>query len=490
MERFLWKNHKFLLEQPFNLHWSICFRDCPRMSESKKSISMKKRTSIMILLLAALGVAAQCPFNDCTTSSICIRSWCENKPVEDVLVSIRYDGSAAISPISFNIPNLSPVQGAPGCYKLPLDKTISYPPGTRIEALKDDNPLEGVSTFDLIKIARHLRDIEPLPQPYGILAAEINGTTAITSADIVELRKLLLGIYKELPNVNAWRFVNAKYDFQNPANLFDEPFLQGVTLAPDNTPTLYEFVGVKTGDVNCSYAHVTQPGGAEERRAVALTLPDISLAPGQTLEIPLSLGEAGEWFGLQGSLLYDTKNVVIEAVMPGGLRGLDASSWYHLPQKGTFSFVWFDALPQHTAVDAPFVVLRVRALKTIDLREAIRLDPEALNPEAYDAGGNTRALHLNFIEKKSTPGSETQIFAPQPNPTAAGAQMSVHLSEDVPVVLDIFDLSGKNIYHNKVQLDAGIHQIEAPEAIFPHSGVYVWRIQAGEVSRSGKLIRE
>jgi hypothetical protein len=451
---------------------------------------MKKCSSLIILLLATLRVTAQCPFNDCTASSFCVLGWCDNKPVEDVLFSIRFDGSAGIPPVSFNVSGLLPVQGAAECYKILRPKSVVYPNGTLIEPIKDDNPLQGISTFDLVKIARHVLNLERLPEPYGLIAADVDGTGAITASDMVELRKLVLGIYKELPDVNAWRFVDAKYVFPDPANPFASPFPQSKTLAPDHRPALYEFTGIKAGDVNCSHAEIAKPENAEERRVLALTLPDLHLASGQAVDVPLSLNETGEWLGLQGSLVYDPQDLSIEAVTPGRLRGLDAESWHHRPNNGTFNISWFDARPQFIAAAAPLLTLRLRALKPIALRDALHLNREALDAEAYDGSENTRILQLGFVEKKIAGDAATLIFEPQPNPFSTGVFIPVQLQEDVPVVLEIFETSGKRLGMTRFQPGIGAHRIEAPEAIFPHSGPYIWRIQAGRAVRSGKMIRE
>jgi hypothetical protein len=73
---------------------------------------------------------------------------------------------------------------------------------------KDNDPLNGVSTFDLVLINKHILGLEPLNTPYKMIAADANNSRSITTFDIVELRKLILGIYTELPNNTSWRFVD------------------------------------------------------------------------------------------------------------------------------------------------------------------------------------------------------------------------------------------------------------------------------------------
>jgi hypothetical protein len=89
---------------------------------------------------------------------------------------------------------------------------------------KDNDPLNGVSTFDLVLINKHILGLEPLNTPYKMIAADANNSRSITTFDIVELRKLILGIYTELPNNTSWRFVDRAYQFPNLQNPFQTLF--------------------------------------------------------------------------------------------------------------------------------------------------------------------------------------------------------------------------------------------------------------------------
>ncbi|MBK7939747.1 MAG: hypothetical protein IPJ82_22850 [Lewinellaceae bacterium] len=89
---------------------------------------------------------------------------------------------------------------------------------------KDDNPLNGVSTYDLVLISKHILGLEPLNSPYKMIAADANKSNSITTFDIVEIRKLILGIYSELPNNTSWRFVDQDFAFPQPNNPFATQF--------------------------------------------------------------------------------------------------------------------------------------------------------------------------------------------------------------------------------------------------------------------------
>ncbi|NJK82539.1 MAG: tetratricopeptide repeat protein [Saprospiraceae bacterium] len=65
-----------------------------------------------------------------------------------------------------------------------------------------DNLLNGVSTYDLFLINNHILTTQPLDSPYKIIAADVDGSGAVTTFDVVSLRKTLLGIANEFPDGN------------------------------------------------------------------------------------------------------------------------------------------------------------------------------------------------------------------------------------------------------------------------------------------------
>lgn len=120
----------------------------------------------------------------------------------------------------------------------------------RITPKMNLDPLNGVNTYDMILISQHILAQEPLNTPYRIIAADVSNSGTVTTFDLVELRKLILGTYNELPNVSSWRFIDKSQVFSNPLNPFNDPLLESVE--PLSTPPPYraDFIAIKTGDVD------------------------------------------------------------------------------------------------------------------------------------------------------------------------------------------------------------------------------------------------
>ena len=117
---------------------------------------------------------------------------------------------------------------------------------------RDTNDLNGVTTFDLVLISKHILGIEPMNSPWKMLAADVNKSNSITTFDIVEVRKVLLGINPSFPANTSWRFFPEFAVFPDPNNPFNGT-LPPNSITINNLQGDYpnaNFKGIKIGDTN------------------------------------------------------------------------------------------------------------------------------------------------------------------------------------------------------------------------------------------------
>lgn len=123
-----------------------------------------------------------------------------------------------------------------------------------VKPIHNSNVLNGVTTYDLVLISKHILALEPLGNPWKIIAADVNQSGSVTTFDMVETRKIILGINQTFPANTSWRFFPAFATFNNP----NDPFTGG--LPPDNISinnlqapySNASFKGLKVADVNQS----------------------------------------------------------------------------------------------------------------------------------------------------------------------------------------------------------------------------------------------
>lgn len=143
-------------------------------------------------------------------------------------------------------------------FTVPTGDTYVIDPGSNVL------PLNGVSTFDVVLIGKHITGELPFTSPYQIIAADADCDNSVQLIDTIEIRKLILGLYAEFPCAGSYRFVDASYIFPDPQNPF--PFPETITVTNLSGDVINQnFVGVKIGDVNYS----ANPGGNVEITSIA-----------------------------------------------------------------------------------------------------------------------------------------------------------------------------------------------------------------------------
>jgi hypothetical protein len=371
-----------------------------------------------------------------------------------------------------------------GCYEL-APSVPFFIADKCIIPKKDDNPLNGVSTYDLVLIARHVLGQLKLDSPYKMIAADGNKSGSITTFDVVEIRKLILGIYDDFPNNTSWRFVDKAFDFPNDDNPFQTNFPEQIcNLNLDSFP--YNMVAIKVGDVNNSAIASSIQGdeATDARETVALVLPEVLMEAGDVLEVPLNLEEVGAWDGAQWVLRYDADALEVLGVQ----SSLEASSWaWHAPQPGELRFVWAGGVPEMLFPDEALATLTLRAKTPLRLSETLRLDEAGLRAELYGAVGR-QGLDLVFRSQPTSAGQHA-VLTPQPNPVQQRLRFPLRLEQTAEVDLRLWDVEGREMMHQNSVLPPGEQWMEVETSSW-QPGLYSWQVQVDGKWYTGKIIKQ
>ena len=139
-----------------------------------------------------------------------------------------------------------------------MDGVYEFPPlGSNelitITPMRDGDDRNGITTFDMVFIQRHILGIFPLGSPYKMIAADINRSGSITTFDLVFLKRLILQQTTEFTTNTSWRFVDASFEFTDPTNPFLDDFPEFIVLNPVAGEEYdFDFIAIKIGDVNGS----------------------------------------------------------------------------------------------------------------------------------------------------------------------------------------------------------------------------------------------
>jgi HYR domain len=324
-------------------------------------------------------------------------------------------------------------------YALPISSSYTVAP------TKEDNPLNGVSTFDLVLMSKHILGLELLSTPCKMIAADVNKSGSITSSDIVELRKLILGIYKELPNNNSWRFLDRDYVFPDPTNPFAHQFPESKSVADlRNSSSADDFTGIKIGDLNAN-AVANSLQAIEERAAGTLhfDVEERTVTAGERFEIVLKAEES--MLGYQFSLLYEGLELV--DILPGGDMRIDNFAVFAKESTLTTSF---DQSETATG-NRPEFALKFRAKRSGKLSELLKISSLITKAEAYDQDDSRFDIALRFNGQYGSVVNNVgfELYQNQPNPFANKTLIGFHLPESSKAILTVFDGAGKLVHREE-----------------------------------------
>ena len=320
---------------------------------------------------------------------------------------------------------------ASGDYICP-DQDIGAP--YTITPFKDVFHVNGVSSFDIIIINKHILQIELLDSPYKMIAADVFPNNNISNFDLIQIRQLILYIITEFPNNTSWRFVPDDYVFPDPLIPFDTPFPESITicnLSPGNAGD-NNFVGIKIGDVNNSANPSMYTGGGDvvdTRSNLLLKIEDRKLSNGEIISIPVMAENFEEKVAYQFKLDIDQDYLEVVEWKEGSLSGFDKENFAY--DNGQLRTLWVsneeDLGPVSLRENTSLFTLTLKAKKEVStLSKVISMDVEDSYNAAYDEQGRGQNILLSFdkkqvqVEESLTGTSSVQVY-----PTPFKEQLSI-----------------------------------------------------------------
>ena len=367
----------------------------------------------------------------------------------DCFLKSYFDNPVDSVQLTVDAPAFDTTFVASGTYSLsgiPALENTTY----TVTPFKNSDPLSGLSTFDLVLMSKHILGLTPFTEPWQLLAADLNCSGTITTFDIVEGRKLILGINNGFSGCGGgtWRFV----------------------ADPDGTTgngSCLNFRGVRIGDLNGPYFSP----GADDREPARLAIEDRRLERGQTYHVAVRTRTAFRLTGLQLDFGLDPAALSIHRVESPVLAGFDARH-YNLElqrNEGHVPVSWISAdRPAGIVAGDALLVLEVEARQEGRLSDLLRLRTQ-LRAEAYEEAGEPRALELEW-SRETAPDFR---LAPNPARDAVVIGFRADVAGDTPVQL--VDGQGKVVAASTYAVTAGENRIELRPGR-PLSGLHFVRV--------------
>ncbi len=354
---------------------------------------------------------------------------------------------------------------------VPLGANVTVTP------TKDDNPLNGVSTYDLVLITKHILGLEPLTTPYKMIAADANRSGSITSFDIVEFRKLILGVYTELPNNTSWRFVEKAYVFPNPANPFGTAFPENISLNNLSTNMITNhFEGVKIGDVNGT-ALANSLQSVEDRTSATMLfdVEDRAVKAGEVFTLNFKGAERVQ--GYQFTMNFSGLEVV--DITPGTDMELDNFA------------VFNDAITTSVDGAANEFAVTFRATKAGQISQMLGVSSRITKAEGYSLTNERLdiAFRFNNGNTSTISGVGFELYQNQPNPFVSKTFIGFHLPEATSATLRIFDESGRMVFTQNGDFAKGYNTFAVDRALLNTTGLLYYTLETATDKATKKMIQ-
>ncbi|MEL6719221.1 MAG: hypothetical protein AAFP82_10935, partial [Bacteroidota bacterium] len=268
---------------------------------------------------------------------------------------------------------------------------------------KDDDPLNGVTTFDLVQISKHILNITPFINPYQMIAADVNKSGSITTFDMLELRKVILGIDNKFSNNTSWRFIPEDYVFDDPSNPFASDFPEQMNINDLQEDYQMGFIAIKVGDVNGS-ANAAANGAIENRNwngQYDLVVEDQQLKAGQVYNIAVRSQHA-EIQGYQFTM--NMEGVELLAIEEGLLKMNNVGQFDQF-----ITASWNQEETTTLDEDIAFTLV-LKAVENSSLSKALRISSDKTPAIAYDQYDTEMNVGLSFE------GEEFELMQNKPNP--------------------------------------------------------------------------
>jgi hypothetical protein len=367
-----------------------------------------------------------------------------------------------------------------GKYVLPVPEVV----GQRytIEPKRLDQPRNGVSTLDLVRIQKHLLGKELFDSPYQYIAADANNNEQISAIDLIEIRKLILGIYTEFPANTSWRFIDKNYQMANQQHPW--PFDDVINIQYDGQSVSgLDFIAIKVGDVNHSaQANALQVLPRSGRRMLSISTESAEIVEvGQTVDVVLTFPEqvAGFQWTLETTGL-EYAGITSEDIIIGDQH-------VGLLKDGVITMSWNETDLARVVSDGPMTIqLRFVVTQSGKTADMIRLTDKVTPAEAYTY--SDEILDVSLKVQGAEAGVEFALYQNEPNPWTGSTTIGFELPEAGSVKLTLFDMTGKAIKTIEGEYKAGYQTIQLFKKDVPAQGILYYRLDSGAYSASKKMI--
>jgi hypothetical protein len=362
-----------------------------------------------------------------------------------------------------------------------------------LSSSRDYDYLNGVSTLDLVLIQKYILGQLSFDSAYKVIASDINGDEKVSAIDLLQLRKLILGLYanNDLPQNESWRFVDSNQEFadiNSPWPIDESKSILNLIAEMENQ----NLIGVKIGDVNGS-AQVSGLLSAQIRTSGTTTFEvlDKELSKSDIVRLDFTSNDFEEVFGFQFTMDFAKEDLKYVGIEPGVLGLNEANFGLNRTEEGSITASWNSN--DGVSVDKNevlFSLIFTAKSSGSKISESVAISSRITSAEAYTGSGlHETDLELLFrtdITNVEVAGYE--LYQNEPNPFIGETVIGFNLPEAGNATITIYDVTGKVIEVLSDNYAIGYNSVSINRNTISTSGVLYYKLESGDFIATKKMI--
>ncbi|MFT4533533.1 MAG: subtilisin-like proprotein convertase family protein, partial [Saprospiraceae bacterium] len=354
-----------------------------------------------------------------------------------------------------------------------------------ISAQKNNEYTNGVSTLDLVMIQRHILGLAEFDSPYKMVAGDINSDEKLKASDLVELRKLILGVILELPNNGSWRFIDQDQTF---TNILDPwPLIESIELETTADEMMNnDFVSVKIGDVSGNASmNLTGIGESEVRGApFEMYYNDRIVEEGEVVELTIHGNEKAELYGYQFTIESD--GMSFEDMEADDVPMTESN--VGVLSNSVITVSYGDVIPIDVVENSALFTMTFNAERSGYISEMIHMTSLVTSSEAYISNAlNVKGIILTAKRDAETV-STNALYQNEPNPFKVKTMIGFELAEAGEVTFTVTDVAGKVLKVINTEGVKGYNSIPLDAEEFGITGVLYYTLESNDFTDTKKMI--
>ncbi|MEO6690938.1 MAG: cohesin domain-containing protein, partial [Saprospiraceae bacterium] len=369
-----------------------------------------------------------------------------------------------------------------------LDLALNY----TVKPERNDEPLNGVSTQDIVLIQKHILGKTMITSPYRLIAADVNNSGSVTTADISEIRKLILGIIPEFSKVKSWTFVSNDYKFPDVSKPFSAPRTADVkfTQTTNNESITSSFMGIKMGDVTLDAAASGVAIKTRTNSVLNLEIDEQQLVAGESYKVAFKASDFENIAGYQFTLNFDNKALIFESLESGVLNTNESNFGLMKLNEGVITTSWNSNKGESFGKDDKLFIINFKALKSGSMSKLLAITSDVTKVQAYNAADEVKDVKLSVRTKGGLVESGIfDLYQNQPNPVGKFTSIGFRLVDATDAKLTIYESNGKVLRVFNIKGHKGLNTIDIKaEELNTTSEVLFYQLDADNNSATKKMI--